>query len=48
MYALQESMRQMRGSAAAQIPGPGTKISVCHRQRHFRCLRPIIMSNEEP
>src|SRR5262249_16886364 len=28
MYALQESVRQMRGSAPAQIPG--AKISVCH------------------
>jgi hypothetical protein len=27
MYALQESVRQMRGTAPAQIPG--TKISVC-------------------
>jgi hypothetical protein len=28
MYALQESVRQMRGTAPAQIPG--AKISVCH------------------
>jgi hypothetical protein len=28
MYALQESVRQMRGIAPAQIPG--AKISVCH------------------
>jgi hypothetical protein len=28
MYALQESVRQMRGTAPAQIPG--VRISVCH------------------
>jgi hypothetical protein len=28
MYALQESVRQMRGTAPPRIPGP--KISVCH------------------
>jgi hypothetical protein len=28
MYALQESVRQMRGTAPAQIPD--AKISVCH------------------
>jgi acetyl-CoA acetyltransferase len=28
MYALQESVRQMRGKAAAQVPN--AKISVCH------------------
>jgi hypothetical protein len=28
MYALQESVRQMRGNAPAQIPG--AKVSVCH------------------
>jgi hypothetical protein len=28
MYALQESVRQMRGVASAQIPG--ARISVCH------------------
>ena len=28
MYALQESVRQMRGTAAAQIPD--AKVSVCH------------------
>jgi hypothetical protein len=28
MYALQESVRQMRGIAPAQVPG--AKISVCH------------------
>ncbi len=40
MYALQESVRQMRGIAPAQIPG--TKISVCHG------VGGIIMSNEAP
>jgi hypothetical protein len=28
MYALQESVRQMRGTAAAQVPD--AQISVCH------------------
>ena len=37
MYALRESVRQMRGSAPAQIPG--AKISVCHGVRHVRRLR---------
>ena len=38
MYALQESVRQMRGTTPAQTPG--AKISVCsRRRRHVRRLR---------
>jgi hypothetical protein len=44
LYALQESVRQMRGSAAAQIPG--AKISVCHGM--FAASGTIIMANEAP
>ena len=45
MYALQESMRQMRGIAPAQIPG--AKISVCHGVGGmFAASGTIIMSNE--
>jgi hypothetical protein len=45
MYALQESVRQMRESAAAQIPG--AKISVCHGiGGMFAASGTIIMSNE--
>jgi acetyl-CoA acetyltransferase len=47
MYALQESVRQMRGTAPAQIPG--AKISVCHGVGGmFAASRTIIMSNEPP
>src|SRR6516164_2514318 len=47
MYALQESVRQMRGTAPAQIPG--TKISVCHGVGGmFAASGTIIMSNEGP
>src|ERR1700736_1055778 len=45
MYALQESVRQMRGIAPAQIPG--AKISVCHGVGGmFAASGTIIMSNE--
>jgi acetyl-CoA acetyltransferase len=45
MYALQESVRQMRGTAPAQIPG--AKISVCHGVGGmFAASDTIIMSNE--
>jgi thiolase-like protein len=45
MYALQESGRQMRGIAPAQIPG--AKISVCHGVGGmFAASGTIIMSNE--
>jgi acetyl-CoA acetyltransferase len=47
MYALQESVRQMRGTAPAQIPG--AKISVCHGVGGmFAASGTIIMSNEPP
>jgi acetyl-CoA acetyltransferase len=47
MYALQESMRQMRGTAPAQIPD--AKISVCHGVGGmFAASGTIIMSNEPP
>ena len=47
MYALQESVRQMRGIAPAQIPG--AKISVCHGVGGmFGASGTIIMSNEPP
>ena len=47
MYALQESVRQMRGTAPAQISG--AKISVCHGVGGmFAASGTIIMSNEPP
>jgi acetyl-CoA acetyltransferase len=47
MYALQESVRQMRGIAPAQIPS--AKISVCHGVGGmFAASGTIIMSNEPP
>ncbi len=47
MYALQESVRQMRGTAPAQIPG--AKVSVCHGVGGmFAASGTIIMSNEPP
>jgi hypothetical protein len=47
MYALQESVLQMRGTAPAQIPG--AKISVCHGiGGMFAASGTIIMSNEPP
>ena len=47
MYALQESVRQMRGTAPAQIPN--ARISVCHGVGGmFAASGTIIMSNEPP
>jgi acetyl-CoA acetyltransferase len=47
MYALQESVRQMRGTAPAQIPGART--SVCHGVGGmFAASGTVIMSNEAP
>jgi acetyl-CoA acetyltransferase len=47
MYALQESVRQMRGVAPAQIPG--AKVSVCHGVGGmFAASGTIIFSNEAP
>src|SRR6184192_4489411 len=45
MYALQESVRQMRGTAPAQVPG--AKLSVCHGVGGmFAASGTIIMTNE--
>ena len=47
MYALQESVRQVRGTAAAQVPG--VKIAVSHGVGGmFGAAGTIIMSNEAP
>jgi acetyl-CoA acetyltransferase len=47
MYALQESVRQMRGTAPAQIPG--AKVSVCHGVGGmFAASGTIIFSNQKP
>jgi len=47
MYALQESVRQMRGIAPAQVPG--AKVSVSHGVGGmFAASGTIIMSNERP
>ena len=45
MYALQESVRQMRGTAAAQVIG--AKISVCHGVGGmFSAAGTIILTND--
>jgi hypothetical protein len=45
MYALQESVRQMRGIAAAQVPG--AEISVCHGVGGmFAAAGTIVFSNQ--
>jgi acetyl-CoA acetyltransferase len=47
MYALQESVRQMRGIAAAQVPG--AKISIAHGVGGmFAASGTIVFSNEAP
>jgi acetyl-CoA acetyltransferase len=47
MYALQESVRQMRGIAPAQVPG--AKISVCHGVGGmFAASGTVIMTNQAP
>jgi acetyl-CoA acetyltransferase len=47
MFAVQESVRQMRGTAPAQVPG--AKISVCHGVGGmFAASGTIIFSNEAP
>jgi acetyl-CoA acetyltransferase len=47
MYALQESVRQLRGSAAAQVPG--VRISVAHGVGGmFAASGTIVMSNQGP
>jgi acetyl-CoA acetyltransferase len=45
MYALQESVRQIRGTAAAQVPG--AKVSVCHGVGGmFAASGTIVMTNQ--
>jgi hypothetical protein len=44
MYALQGSVRQIRGTAPAQIPG--ARISVCRGSGMFAASGTIIMSNQ--
>jgi hypothetical protein len=45
MYALQESVRQMRGTAAAQVAG--AKVSVCHGVGGmFSAAGTVIFTNE--
>jgi hypothetical protein len=45
MYALQESVRQMRGAAAAQVPG--ARISVCHGVGGmFSAAGTVVFSNQ--
>ena len=47
MFALQESVRQMRGTAPAQVPG--AKISVCHGVGGmFSASGTIVFSNQKP
>jgi acetyl-CoA acetyltransferase len=47
VYALQESLRQMRATTPAQVPDP--KISVCHGVGGmFAASGAIIMPNEPP
>jgi acetyl-CoA acetyltransferase len=47
MYALQESVRQLRGTAPAQVPG--AKVSVCHGVGGmFAASGTIIFSNQAP
>ncbi|MEZ5549669.1 MAG: thiolase [Pseudomonadales bacterium] len=47
MYALQESVRQMRGTAPAQVKG--ARISVCHGVGGmFAASGTVILSNEQP
>ena len=45
MYALQESVRQLRGTASAQVPG--ARISVCHGNGDmFGAAGTVIFTNE--
>jgi acetyl-CoA acetyltransferase len=47
MYALQESVRQLRGSAPAQVPG--AKVSIAHGVGGmFAASGTVVMSNEAP
>ena len=47
MFALQESVRQVRGTAPAQVPG--VKTSVCHGVGGmFAASGTIVFSNQQP
>jgi hypothetical protein len=47
MFALQESIRQMRGSAPAQVQG--AKISVCHGVGGmFSASGTVVFGNQKP
>jgi len=47
MYALQESVRQLRGTAPAQVPG--AEISVCHGVGGmFGASGTVVFSNRRP
>lgn len=47
MFALQESVRQVRGTAPAQVPG--VKVSVCHGVGGmFSASGTVVLSNERP
>jgi hypothetical protein len=47
MYALQESVRQMRGVSPAQVPG--ASVSVCHGVGGmFAASGTIVMGNQRP
>ena len=47
MFALQESVRQVRGTAPAQVPG--VEVSVCHGVGGmFAASGTIVMSNQQP
>jgi len=47
MFALQESVRQLRGTAPAQVPG--VEVSVCHGVGGmFAASGTIVMSNKKP
>ena len=47
MYALQESVRQLRGTAPAQVPN--VEVSVCHGVGGmFAAAGTIVFSNQRP
>jgi hypothetical protein len=47
MFALQESVRQVRGTAPAQVPG--VEVSVCHGVGGmFAASGTIVMANQKP
>ena len=46
MYALQESVRQLRNTAAAQVPG--ARISVCHGVGGMFAAAGTVIFTKEP